>query len=184
MTNPKKRCRWADERSDIYVAYHDNEWGVPVREDETLFEMFLLECFQAGLSWITILKKREHFRAAFDGFDVEKIAKYDEEKIAELLGNADIIRSRGKIAAAVNNAGIFLDIQREFGSFSDYLWGFTGGAVVKHKGGEFPTKTPLSDKISEDMKRRGMKYVGSVTIYSFLQAVGLVDDHETECFKY
>lgn len=180
----KKRCFWVPEDSEIYVKYHDCEWGVPRYDDDILYEMFLLETFQAGLSWITILKKREAFRAAFDGFDIFKIASYGEDKIQELLQDPGIIRCRRKIEAAVKNAGIILDIKREFGSFSNYLWGFTDGKVVKNPDGSVYTRTPLSDRISADMKRRGMKYVGSVTIYSYLQAVGIVNDHSPDCFRY
>ncbi|MEG1888772.1 MAG: GNAT family N-acetyltransferase [Lachnospiraceae bacterium] len=177
------RCAWVDEKSELYTAYHDNEWGVPIFDDGKLYEMFLLECFQAGLSWITILKKRESFRMAFDGFDVQLIAQYGAEKVDRLLSDASIIRSRGKISAAICNAKIVLEIQKEFGSFSSYLWGFTDGSVIKNTSDAIATHTDLSDRMSLDMKKRGMKYVGSVTIYSFLQAVGIVNDHETGCFK-
>lgn len=180
----KQRCNWVSGSSELYVAYHDKEWGNPVREDGMLYEMLLLEFFQAGLSWLTILRKREAFREAFDGFDVRKIAAYDEEKVSSLLSNAAIIRSRGKILAAIGNAGVFLDIQKEFGSFSSYLWGFTGGKVVHAAEGGMPTQTPLSKRISDDLKRRGMKYAGSVTVYSYLQAVGVVNDHEKGCHLY
>lgn len=183
MEQGLKRCGWVDEKSEIYTAYHDNEWGVAIFDDKILYEMFMLECFQAGLSWITILKKRESFRKAFDSFDVKLIAGYTDKKIAELLSDASIIRSRGKINAAICNAGIVLEIQKEFGSFSDYLWGFTDGKIIKSTSDAIIAKTELSDRMSQDMKKRGMKYVGSVTIYSFLQAVGIVDDHETYCFK-
>jgi len=179
-----KRCRWVNEKSELYIAYHDNEWGVPVWDDDKLYEMFFLECFQAGLSWYIILKKREAFRLAFDGFDVVKIANYQDEKISELLQNAGIVRSQQKIKAAINNAQIFLDIQKEFGSFSDYLWGFTEGKVIVNQDDHLHTRTELSDRISEDMKKRRLKYTGSVTIYSYLQAVGLVNDHEKSCSLY
>ena len=180
----KQRCNWVRGGSDLYVTYHDKEWGIPVREDGMLFEMLLLEFFQAGLSWLTILRKREAFREAFDGFDAQKIAAYDAEKVSSLLSNAAIIRSRGKILAAIGNAGVFLDIQKEFGSFSNYLWGFTQGKVVHATEGGMPTQTPLSKSISDDLKRRGMKYAGSVTVYSYLQAVGVVNDHEKGCFLH
>lgn len=180
---PVKRCFWVDEKSDIYVEYHDNEWGIPVYEDEKLFEMLLLECFQAGLSWITILKKREAFRKAFDGFDREKIAGYGDEKVEALMQDAGIIRNRGKITAAVQNAGVFGEIQKEFGSFSSYLWGFTDGKIIRNQDDAIRTTTELSDRVSKDLKKRGMRYVGSVTIYSFLQAVGVVDDHELGCWR-
>jgi len=178
------RCAWVDPKNELYCAYHDAEWGVPVHGDEAMYELFLLETFQAGLSWITILKKREAFRKAFDGFDVRKIAAYGEEKIAELLQDAGIIRSRGKIRGAVENAKVVLALQREFGSFCKYLWGFTNGKVIFNKGDVYKTTSKLSDEMSADMKRRGMRYVGSVTIYSFLQAAGIVNDHDHACFRY
>ena len=178
------RCFWVDEKSEIYVKYHDEEWGVPKYDDGELFELLILEAFQAGLSWITVLKKREAFRDAFDGFDVKKIAEYKEDKIQELLSNEKIIRSRGKIEAAINNAKIFMEIQKEFGSFSNYIWGFTENKVIKRTSAILPASTPLSDKISKDLKKRGMKYTGSVIIYSYLQAIGIVDDHDETCFKY
>lgn len=180
----KKRCFWVNENSKLYVDYHDHEWGIPVREDQKLYEMFLLETFQAGLSWITILKKREAFREAFDSFDVRRIASYTEEKIEELLQNKAIIRNRNKINAAVSNAAVFLQIQKEYGSFSNYLWGFTDGKIIVNTADEIPVSTELSDRISADLKKRGMRYVGSVTIYSYLQAVGIVNDHEKTCFCY
>jgi DNA-3-methyladenine glycosylase I len=180
----KKRCGWADVDSELYLEYHDTEWGVPVYEDGKLFEMFLLETFQAGLSWITILKKREDFRKAFDHFDPVIIAGYDDKKITELLDNRNIIRNRLKINAAITNSRIFLQIQKEFGSFSEYLWSFTGHEIIKNQDNNFPTRTELSDRVSKDMQKRGMKFVGSVTIYSYLQAIGIVNDHETECFRY
>ncbi len=178
----RKRCFWVDETSPLYVRYHDEEWGIPVYDDHKLYEMFLLETFQAGLSWITILKKREAFRKAFDDFCVEKVAAYGEEKIGELMQNADIIRNRNKISAAVKNAAVFMEIQREFGTFSAYLWSFTDGKIILNENDSFPVKTELSDMVSMDMKKRGMAFVGSVTIYSYLQAVGVVNDHELSCF--
>lgn len=179
-----KRCFWVDEKSETYVKYHDEEWGVPNHNDRDLFELLILEGFQAGLSWITVLKKREAFRKAFDNFDVKKVSEYDEEKINALLENKDIIRSRGKITAAINNAKIFIEIQKDFGSFSNYIWGFTDNKVIKNTTGEIPVKTELSDMVSKDLKKRGMKYTGSVIIYSYLQAIGIVDDHEKDCFRY
>ena len=179
-----KRCHWVDENSPIYIKYHDEEWGIPKYDDKELFELLVLESFQAGLSWITVLKKREDFRIAFDNFDVKKVASYDENKVNELLNNEKIIRSRGKINSAINNAKIFIEIQKEFGSFSDYIWGFTNNQVVKNNSDVLPVSTPLSDKISKDLKKRGMKYVGTIIIYSYLQAIGVVDDHEKDCFKY
>ena len=180
----KKRCFWVDEKSEIYVKYHDEEWGVPKHDDKELFELLILESFQAGLAWITVLKKREAFREAFDGFDVDKVAHYGEDKILELLGNEKIIRSRGKISAAINNAKIFIEIQKEFGSFSNYIWGFTDNKVIKNTSGILPASTPLSDRISKDLKKRGMKYMGTVIVYSYLQAIGVVDDHDKDCFRY
>lgn len=179
-----KRCFWVDEKSEIYVKYHDEEWGVPKYDDRELFELLILEGFQAGLSWITVLKKREAFRAAFDNFDVKKVASYDENKVEELLQNQGIIRSRGKIHAAISNAKIFIEIQKEFGSFSNYIWGFTDNKIIKNTTGEIIVSSPLSDKISKDLKKRGMKYTGTVIIYSYLQAIGIVDDHDKSCFKY
>lgn len=179
-----KRCSWVDENSQIYKDYHDHEWGVPKYDDRELFELLILESFQAGLSWITVLKKREAFRSAFDNFDVKKVANYDEKKIEKLLQNEKIIRSRSKINSAILNAKIFIEIQKEFGSFSKYIWGYTDGKIIKNKDDKFEVSTPLSDKISKDLKKRGMKYVGTVIIYSYLQSVGIVNDHETTCFKY
>lgn len=179
-----KRCTWVDEKSEIYKDYHDHEWGRPVYDDEKLYEMFLLETFQAGLSWITILKKREAFKEAFDQFDVKKIAQYDEIKVTALLNNEKIIRSKRKIAAAIKNAKIFMDIQNEFGSFSKYIWGFSNNKIIKNIDDNFKTTSKLSDEISNDLKKRGMSFVGSITIYSYLQAVGIVNDHELNCFCY
>ena len=184
------RCAWATDKDEaareLYEDYHDNEWGVPLHEDKKLFEFLLLEGFQAGLSWITILKKREHFRAAFDDFDYHKIITYDESKIESLMHNEGIIRNRAKIEAAIINAKAFLAVQREFGSFDKYIWGF-----VNHKPiintfesiADLPATTPLSDTISKDLKKRGFKFVGSTIVYAFMQAVGMVNDHLTSCFK-
>ena len=174
------RCSWAGD-DETYIRYHDEEWGVPTHDDHELFEMLVLESFQAGLSWITILKKRENFRKAFDDFDVEKVASYDENKIEELRQNKGIIRHTGKITSAVNNAGIFIEIQNEFGSFDDYIWGFTDGEIIK---AEFLTESELSKKISKDLKKRGMKFVGPTIIYSYLESIGIIDNHQKNCFKY
>ncbi len=179
-----KRCFWVDENSQIYKDYHDNEWGVPKYDDHELFELLILESFQAGLSWLTVLKKRDAFRLAFDNFDVKKVANYDENKVNELLQNEGIIRSRSKINSAISNAKIFIQIQKEYGSFSKYIWSFTDGKIIKNKNDKFEVSTPLSDKISKDLKKRGMKYVGTVIIYSYLQSIGIINDHETGCFKY
>ena len=173
-----------DEKSEIYTKYHDEEWGIPKYDDRELFELLVLESFQAGLSWITVLKKREAFRIAFDNFDVKKVSNYGENKIEELLQNPQIIRSKGKINAAINNAKFFIEIQKEFGSFSNYIWNFTDGKVLKNTSGKTIVSSPLSDKISKDLKKRGMKYVGTVIIYSYLQAIGVLDDHDKDCFKY
>ncbi len=179
-----KRCFWVDEKSELYIKYHDEEWGVPKYDDKELFELLILESFQAGLSWITVLKKREAFRKAYDNFDIKKVIKYDEKKIEELLNNKNIIRSKNKIISSINNAKIFTQIQEEFGSFSNYIWGFTDNKIIKNTTGELIVSSPLSDKISKDLKKRGMKYVGTIIIYSYLQAIGIVDDHDKNCFKY
>lgn len=177
----KKRCGWVEGKEEIYIKYHDEEWGVPKYNDDILFEMLVLESFQAGLSWITILKKREAFRKAFDNFDMNKIINYDENKINELLENKDIIRNKGKINATVGNAKVFMDIQKEYGSFSDYIWGFTDGEIIK---AEYKTNSELSDKIAKDLKKKGMKYVGTTIIYSYLESIGIIDNHTEECYKY
>ncbi len=179
-----KRCKWVENQDKLYIEYHDNEWGIAKYNDRDLFELLILEGFQAGLSWWCILKKREAFRLAFDGFDVNKVALYNDEKVKELLRNEKIVRSKSKILSAINNAKIFIEIQKEFGSFSNYIWGFTNNKIIKNKTDNIPAKNELSDKISKDLKKRGMKYTGSVIIYSYLQAIGVVDDHETSCFKY
>lgn len=178
-----QRCTWVDLNSPIYVKYHDEEWGVPKYDDRDLFELLILEGFQAGLSWITVLKKREAFRKSFNNFDVKKVAKYDESKINELMNNPEIIRSKSKIEAAIYNAKIFIKIQKEFGSFSDYIWSFTRGKCIKNTDDNFKVSSPLSDEVSKDLKKRGMKYVGTVIIYSYLQAIGVINDHEIECFR-
>lgn len=179
-----KRCFWVDEKSEIYTKYHDEEWGIPKHDDHELFELLILESFQAGLSWIMILKKRENFRKAFDNFDIQKVANYNNEKIAELLSNTGIIRSKNKILSAINNAKIFMQIQKDFGSFANYIWSFTDNKVLKNTTGKIITSSSLSDEISKDLKKRGMKYVGTVIIYSYLQAIGIIDDHDQNCFKY
>lgn len=179
-----KRCKWVDLKNDIYIKYHDEEWGVPVYDDRKLFELLVLESFQAGLSWACVLNKREAFRRVLDNFDPSKIVKYREEKISTLLNNKEIIRSRRKIEAIINNAGIFLDIKKEWGSFSKYIWHFTDNKVIKNIDDNFKTTSPLSDEVSNDLRKRGMKYTGSVIIYSYLQAVGIIDDHEVNCYKY
>lgn len=175
-----KRCNWVTD-DEVYIAYHDNEWGVPTHNDKELFEMLVLESFQAGLSWITILKKRENFKKAFDDFDVEKVASYDENKVNELRENEGIIRHKGKITSAINNAKIFIEIQKEFGSFDEYIWGFTGGKIIKS---EYLTESDLSRQISNDLKKRGMKFVGPTIIYSYLESIGIIDNHQQNCFRY
>ncbi|MGG7033959.1 MAG: DNA-3-methyladenine glycosylase I [Flavobacterium sp.] len=185
MNTEPKRCDWCLS-SDLYKQYHDEEWGVPVYDDSKLFEFLILETFQAGLSWITILKKRENFRKAFNNFDYNKIAKYNEDKIQELLQNEGIIRYRLKIESAIKNAVAFMKIQEEFGSFSNYIWKFTDGKpIVNHPKTlkEIQATTPLSDTISKDLKKRGFKFVGSTTIYAHMQATGMVNDHLDDCWK-
>lgn len=182
----KKRCFWVND-DPLYVAYHDKEWGVPVYDDKTLFEFLILETFQAGLSWRTILKKRENFRKAFDNFDYNKVANYKEGKYEELLMDAGIIRNKLKIRSAIANAKLFIHVQEEFGSFSKYIWAFVDGKPIKNsfdKREDVPATTVLSDKISKDLKKRGFKFVGSTVIYAYMQATGMVNDHTTDCFRY
>lgn len=176
----KQRCTWAGS-DETYIKYHDDEWGVPTHDDRELLEMLVLESFQAGLSWITILKKRENFRKAFDGFDVVKVANYDDDKVEELRSNEGIIRHKGKITSAINNAQVFIEIQDEFGSFDEYIWGFTDGEIIK---AEFLTESELSKTISKDLKKRGMKFVGPTIIYSYLESIGVIDNHQEHCFRY
>ncbi|MCK5856990.1 MAG: DNA-3-methyladenine glycosylase I [Bacteroidales bacterium] len=180
----KKRCQWCSD-DPLYIKYHDEEWGKPVYDDATLFEFILLEGFQAGLSWITILRKRENFRKAFDGFDYKKIAKYNDAKLEFLRQDAGIIRNRLKILSAKTNALAFMEVQKEFGSFSKYLWAFVNDKpIINHwkTMEEIPATTELSDQISKDLKKRGFKFVGSTIVYAFMQAVGMVDDHEMSCW--
>ena len=177
----KKRCRWVEGKEEIYIKYHDEEWGVPKYDDDILFEMLILEMFQAGLSWITILKKREAFKKAFDDFNIDKIMKYDESKVNELLENEGIIRNKLKINATINNAKIFRKIQKEYGSFSAYIWSYTDGEIIK---AEYKTKSDLSEKISKDLKEKGMKFVGPTIIYSYMESIGIIDNHTPNCFKY
>ena len=182
----KTRCFWVND-SQIYMDYHDQEWGEPVFDDATLFEFLLLETFQAGLSWITILNKREHFRIAFDNFDYKKIATYPESKYDSLLQDAGIVRNKLKIRSAISNAQLFMEIQKEFGSFSRFYWSYVDGTPIVnkfHKREDVPATTALSDKISKELKKRGFKFVGSTVIYAYMQATGLVNDHSTDCFKY
>jgi len=182
----KQRCSWC-LGDDLYKAYHDEEWGVPVKDDATLFEFLILETFQAGLSWITILRKRENFRKALDDFDYTRISNYSDAKIAALLQDEGIIRNKLKVRATVSNAQAFIRIQQEFGSFSSYIWGFVDGQPIKNtilNYKEGPANTTLSDTISKDLKKRGFKFVGSTVVYAHMQATGMVNDHEVNCFRY
>lgn len=182
---PVRRCTWATD--PLSIVYHDEEWGAPVHDDRLLFEFLILEGAQAGLSWITILKKRAAYRAAFDKFDPRKVARYDEAKIAALLLNDGIVRNRLKIRSAVQNAQAFLAIQKEFGSFDRYVWQFVGGAPLQNRrrrSGDLPARTPLSDALSKDLGKRGFRFVGSTICYAFMQATGLVNDHLVDCFRY
>ena len=187
---PKKsevhRCPWVDLGKPDYVEYHDKEWGVPVHDDKLLFEFLTLEAAQAGLSWYTVLRKRENYRIAFEGFDPKKVAKYDDKKAQELLGNAGIIRNRAKISAAINNAQRFLEVQKEFGSFDAYIWKFVGGKPIVNtpKGmKDYRAKSPESDALSKDLLKRGFKFVGSTICYAHMQATGMMNDHTLDCFR-
>ena len=180
------RCQWA-QRSAIEIDYHDREWGVPVHDDRVLFEFLILEGAQAGLSWTTILNKREHYRQVYDGFDPQRIARYADEKQASLLADPGIVRNRLKVAAAVINARAFLQVQEEFGSFDAYIWRFVDGQTIHNRWrslSEIPARTAQSDAMSKDLKKRGFKFVGSTICYAFMQAVGLVNDHEVSCFRH
>tara|TARA_B110000902_G_C14193117_1_gene544913 strand:+ start:122 stop:715 length:594 start_codon:yes stop_codon:yes gene_type:complete len=180
------RCSWCGN-DPLYVSYHDEEWGVPLYDDQALFECLILETFQAGLSWITVLKKRKNFRDAFDHFDYHKIATYDEKKIESLLQNSGIIRNKLKILSAISNAKYFIEIQNEFGSFRKYIWGFVNENSIKNNfktTSEYPVKTSLSETISKDLKNRGFKFVGATVVYAFMQAIGIVNNHVESCFRY
>ncbi|MGB5941823.1 MAG: DNA-3-methyladenine glycosylase I [Leeuwenhoekiella sp.] len=180
-----KRCGWC-VGDPLYEKYHDTEWGVPVYDDATLFEFLILETFQAGLSWITILRKRENFKKAFDDFDYHKIANYPEEKIESLLNDPGIIRNKLKVNAAVSNARAFMNVQKEFGSFSEYIWGFVDHKPIQNTVIDYktaPATTPLSDFLSKDLKKRGFKFTGSTVVYAHMQATGMVNDHEESCFR-
>ncbi|MBO0719644.1 MAG: DNA-3-methyladenine glycosylase I [Blastocatellia bacterium] len=180
-----KRCRWA--KSDLSIKYHDEEWGVPRHDDRTLFEFLILEGAQAGLSWETILKKRDNYRLAFDNFEVELVAKYNQRKVDKLLANPGIIRNELKLKAAIENARAFLAVQKEFGSFDSYIWSFVGGRPLVNKResvAALPANTAESDAMSKDLKRRGFKFVGTTICYAFMQAIGMVNDHEKSCFRY
>ena len=179
-----QRCSWAT--NDLNIPYHDTEWGVPVHDDNKLFEFLILEGAQAGLSWDTILRKREAYREAFDNFDPAKVARYSDAKKANLLTNEGIVRNRLKIASAVRNAEAFLDVQREFASFDKYIWSYVGGTPIvnKLKGGDVPASTEISDAVANDLKKRGFNFVGSTIMYAFMQATGMVNDHLVTCFRY
>lgn len=182
----KERCLWCGE-DPLYIEYHDSEWGVPVYSDRVLFEFLLLETFQAGLSWITILRKRQNFAVAFDHFDFQKIALYDDHKRDELVKNKGIIRNKLKIDSAIKNANAFILIQKEFGSFSNYIWGFTNNKILNNNwkpADALPPSTKLSEKISKDLKGRGFKFVGATIVYAFMQAIGMVNDHVNTCFRH
>lgn len=177
----KNTCSWLNENNPLYVDYHDNEWCKPKYDDHDLFELLILESFQAGLSWECVLNKREAFRSSFDNFDIIKVSNYKEDKINELLENKDIIRNRLKIQAAINNAKVFLNIQKEYKTFSNYIWGFTNNKIIYETD---KTSSELSDKISNDLKKRGMKFVGTTIIYSYLQAIGILYSHDKNCHMY
>lgn len=186
MSEKIHKCGWC-VGDDLYEAYHDIEWGVPLRDDGLLFEFLVLETFQAGLSWITILRKRENFRRAFDNFQYKKIALYDENKVQELLLDAGIIRNKLKVRATITNARQFMEVQKEFGSFSKYIWSFVDNTPIVNAFAHYkdaPANTPLSDAISKDLKKRGFKFVGSTVVYATMQAIGMVNDHEVGCFRY
>lgn len=180
------RCPWLDTSKEDYVRYHDEEWGVPVYDDKVMFEFLVLESAQAGLSWYTVLQRREGYRKAFANFNAKKVAKFDQSKVDELVQNPAIIRHRGKIEAAISNAKIFLEIQKEFGSFSDYMWAYVNHKPIKNKitkMEEYPATTDISDAISKDLKKRGFKFFGSTICYAHMQACGLVNDHSQDCFR-
>lgn len=182
-----KRCSWASPTNPLYLKYHDEEWGVPCHDETRLFEMLNLEGAQAGLSWSTILNKRENYRAAFDQWDAEKIALYDATKVAELLGNAGIVRNRLKVAATINNAQAYLRLREEVGSLDSFLWAYVDGKPIlntRKSISDTPAKTPLSDQLSKDLAKRGFKFVGSTIIYAYMQAIGMVNDHAKDCFCY
>jgi DNA-3-methyladenine glycosylase I len=182
-----KRCHWCENQGELLLLYHDNEWGTPFHSDNKHFEFLVLETQQAGLSWLTILKKRANFKIAFDGFDPKLVAKYDAKKVSQLMGNPGIIRNQRKIEATINNAQRFIEIQKEFGSFDNYIWRFVGNKPVMNTWkiiSDIPASTPLSDEISQNLKKRGFKFVGSTTLYAHIQAIGLVNDHTTKCFRY
>lgn len=183
----KKTCKWVESAGELYTEYHDQDWGVPVHDDRLLFEMLILEGAQAGLSWLTVLKKRSNYKKAFNNFEVRKVAKYGEKKFQELLKNEGIIRNKLKVRSATRNAKVFLEIQKEFGSFDKYIWQFVDNKPLQNKFkkmSEIPAATNISDDISKDLKKRGMNFVGSTIIYAYMQSIGMVNDHEVSCFRY
>jgi len=187
MSKNKKRCQWVNLNNPLYLKYHDEEWGTPIHDDKKLFAKLILDGAQAGLSWSIILKKRENYRKAFDNWDYIKISEYDDKKINELIENEGIIRNKLKIESAIKNAKVFIDIQKEFGSFDKYIWRFVDGKTIQNKFkdiSDIPTRTELSDTISKDLKKRGMNFVGSIIIYAYMQAIGIVNDHTIDCFRY
>lgn len=182
-----KRCGWVTNTFEEYIKYHDEEWGKPIHDDQIHFEFLILESAQAGLSWSTVLRKRDGYRKAFADFDVAKVAKYDDAKIEELVQNPEIVRNRMKIVAAVNNAKRFIEVQKEFGSFDKYIWGFVNHQVIVNKWTNYkdaPATTAESDALAKDLKKRGFKFLGSTTIYAHMQAVGMINDHTVDCFRY
>ena len=182
-----KRCAWVPPNDELYQRYHDDEWGVPVFDDRKFFEFLVLESAQAGLSWITVLRKRENYRKAFAGFDPNRVAKFNAKHVAQLMQNAGIIRNRLKIEAAINNAKVFLVIQKEFGAFSKYIWPFVGGKPIRNRFKKFsqlPARTDIAETLSSDLKRRGFKFLGPTVMYAHMQATGMVNDHTTDCFRH
>jgi len=183
----KTRCPWVPLNDPLYVEYHDNEWGVPVHDDRLLFESLILDGAQAGLSWITILRKRENYRRLYDNFDPQKVVRYGEEKLAQLLSDPGIVRNRRKVESSISNARVFLDIQEEFGTFDRYIWQFVEGKTIvnaREKLSDYPATSKESDAMSKDLKKRGFKFAGSTICYAFMQAVGMVNDHSVDCFRY
>ncbi len=181
--NEPKRCFWCNIKNEAYIKYHDEEWGRPCHDDRLLYELLILECFQAGLSWECVLNKRGNFRRTFDGFDVCRVAQYDPQKLEELRGDSGIIRNRLKLDASVTNSVVFRKIQHEYGSFDKYIWGFTNGNIIFESCDEI-SSSPLSDLISKDLKKRGMRFVGTTIVYSYLQAIGIINGHTSECFLF
>ena len=178
-----ERCAWVNLNNPLYIRYHDEEWGRPCHDDKLLYEFLILECFQAGLSWECILNKRPAFAKAYSGFDAQKVAKFNDKKIAVLMQDESIIRNRRKIEASIHNTRIFLEIQKEFGSFDSYIWGFTRRKIIPESC-DLRTTNPLSDEISNDLRKRGMRFVGSTTIYAYLQSIGIINGHTAECFRH